>query len=125
MNDFREYSNYLEHYGVKGMHWGIRHDKPRTGRKNNQRGEKETNKKKGLTDKQKKILAGLGIGAAIGYVSYRRIKDMKALIREFKGVPKLMKDIPKMEEQMDQTFRQYLSDNPEFIEAIRKKVNEL
>ena len=24
MNDFREYSNYLEHYGVKGMHWGIR-----------------------------------------------------------------------------------------------------
>lgn len=24
MNDFREYSDYLIHYGIKGMHWGIR-----------------------------------------------------------------------------------------------------
>ena len=23
-NDVRGYSNYLEHYGVKGMHWGVR-----------------------------------------------------------------------------------------------------
>ena len=24
MNDFREYNDYLTHYGIKGMHWGIR-----------------------------------------------------------------------------------------------------
>lgn len=24
MNDFRDYEDYIQHYGIKGMHWGIR-----------------------------------------------------------------------------------------------------
>ena len=28
MNDFRDYNEYLMHYGVKGMHWGIRRYQP-------------------------------------------------------------------------------------------------
>lgn len=28
MNDFRDYDDYLMHYGIKGMHWGIRRYQP-------------------------------------------------------------------------------------------------
>lgn len=28
MNDFRDYEDYIQHYGVKGMHWGIRRYQP-------------------------------------------------------------------------------------------------
>lgn len=51
MND-----RYLIHYGVKGMKWGVRHDPITTGNKKSSFS---------LSNKQKKILKRVAIGAAI------------------------------------------------------------
>lgn len=66
-------NKYLIHHGVKGMHWGIRryqnhdgtlkHPKGRKGSTNSSnQSEPEKQKKKGLTDKQKRAIK---IGAAV------------------------------------------------------------
>ena len=34
-----DYRNYLEHHGVKGQKWGVRHDKPSTGKKRSKKKE--------------------------------------------------------------------------------------
>ena len=56
--------DYLIHYGVKGMKWGVRHDRPRVGRRRSFRQQPQQNNKRRsrLTDKQKKYLK---IGAAV------------------------------------------------------------
>lgn len=61
------YEDYLAHYGVKGMRWGVRHDRPSSGRqlKNKIQSGKAFVKKRGLTDKQKRLIA-IGATAAVG-----------------------------------------------------------
>ena len=68
-------SAYLEHFGVKGMHWGVWNDETRARRMGGtgavRKNETDASaKRKGLTDKQKKMLKGAAIGlgtaAAIG-----------------------------------------------------------
>ena len=79
MND-----NYLIHYGVKGMKWGVRHDPIATG-----------NKKSSFTlsNKQKKILKRVAIGAAITggilLASYGAVKVND--IRNYKKISKAAK----------------------------------
>lgn len=79
MND-----NYLIHYGVKGMKWGVRHDPIATG-----------NKKSSFTlsNKQKKILKRVAIGAAITggilLASYGAVKVND--IRNYKKISKSAK----------------------------------
>lgn len=63
------YNDYLVHYGVKGMKWGVRHDTPRVGVKR-----KTSSKKSKLTPKQKKILmyGAIGVGAVLAaYGGYK------------------------------------------------------
>lgn len=74
------YNDYLIHYGVKGMKWGVVHEREYEGsgrrRAKNQNGS-------GLTEKQKrKILAGVGIGVAgvglaLGGRKLMRMKNLK------------------------------------------------
>lgn len=44
------YDNYLMHHGVKGMKWGIRHDKPTSGRKVEKRKAKQIRAEKRKTN---------------------------------------------------------------------------
>lgn len=44
------YNNYLMHYGVKGMKWGIRHDKPTSGRRAEKRKAKQRRAEKRKTN---------------------------------------------------------------------------
>lgn len=53
MTDTQEIEDFLEHYGVKGMQWGVR--KSRSGRT------KFSNRSKG----QKAVIIGVGAGSAL------------------------------------------------------------
>lgn len=63
-------SNELQHYGVKGMKWGVRHDPVSTG------GRHSSGKKKMST--AKKVAIGLAITAAAAGLTYAAIKSGKA-----------------------------------------------
>lgn len=59
--------DYISHYGVKGMKWGVRHDPERVGRKRKK-------KNKGLSDKTKrriKIGAAAVGGVLLAYGAYK------------------------------------------------------
>lgn len=63
-------NDHLLHYGVKGMKWGVRHDKPRNVK----------SFRKGLSDRQKKMLKRVAIGAAIvgaGLLSVYAVTKLK------------------------------------------------
>lgn len=64
-------SDYIKHHGVRGQKWGVRRFQNKdgtltaAGRKRKSEGIDDTEKKKGLTDKQKSILKKVAIGAAV------------------------------------------------------------
>lgn len=74
-------NNELYHHGVKGMKWGIRKKyKPHPRMKSHKHEEEPRQRRKGLTDKQKKyIKIGVGIAATalVAYGSYRLYKSGK------------------------------------------------
>lgn len=59
----------LSHHGVKGMKWGVRHDRQESGRKHSTKND-STSKKKGLSKKQK-IALGIAAVAITGVVLYK------------------------------------------------------
>ncbi len=66
--------DYLIHFGVKGMRWGVRKDKDRSGSKFKDKS-KNDKKKKGLS-KKTKIAIGIGAAAAaitIGYFASKKL----------------------------------------------------
>lgn len=79
--------DYLMHHGVKGMKWGIRHDPERVG-KVRSTDQSIYNKRKGLTNKQKKIIKGAAIAAGVvaaagvGTIAVRNIKMTNAAKKE-------------------------------------------
>lgn len=64
------------HHGVKGMKWGVRHDRKPTGRKRAGRVTEAQNqqKRRGLTDNQKRVLkigGGIAAGVLVAYGGYK------------------------------------------------------
>lgn len=68
----RDDSESLAHHGVKGQKWGVRNDKPSSGRK---RGHSTSGPKKKKLSKKAKIAIGVGAGVlgagALGYGAYK------------------------------------------------------
>ena len=68
-----EYSEYLSHHGIKGMKWGVRHERPRSA------------KRKVLTDAErekrkkiaKRVAVGVAVGAGAGLATAYAIKSSK------------------------------------------------
>ena len=80
----------LAHYGVPGMKWGVRHDRPRTGRRFSRgnvsaktKTTRKNNEKFHLTDKQKKavktgaIIAGVALGSVVAYQAVNHLATKK------------------------------------------------
>lgn len=93
--------NELYHHGVKGMKWGVRHDRnrsvltSRSKRLSGTKNESTETKSKGLTDKQKKALkTGVAIAGTIllAYGAHKVINDPKALSAGKKVIDSMMKD---------------------------------
>lgn len=69
--------DYLMHYGVKGMKWGVRHDPERVGR-NRQSSSKlknKTKKKRKLSERQKRIIkiGAVVVGSALAYYGGHKV----------------------------------------------------
>lgn len=45
-------NSYLEHHGIKGMKWGVRHDKPRLSRKQKRLAKSDYGKAKSMSDQE-------------------------------------------------------------------------
>lgn len=80
----------LAHYGVPGMKWGVRHDRPRTGKRFSRgnvsagtNSDRKNNKKFHLTDKQKKavktgaVIAGVALGSVVAYQAVNHLATKK------------------------------------------------
>lgn len=82
---------YLVHHGIKGQKWGIRHDRERIGRSSKH----ELEKKKGLSDDQKKwIKRGVAVAGTvlIAYGSYKIASSPKFGSMVAKGIKKVRKE---------------------------------
>ena len=100
-------NGYLEHFGVKGMHWGVWNDETRRrrlglhsrfgGGSDISTAKSGSNKKHGLTDRQKtalKIAVGVAVVAAVGGVSiYAAKKHGLILPKGKKAVDQAMKSV--------------------------------
>ncbi len=115
---------YLEHYGVPGMKWGVRKQRVLVGRRGRRfntgtsNRPATTSKRKGLTTEQKKKLkrAAIGVGAAagVGLAAYGGYKLNKEAIRRAKW-----RDEVHMLTQLDRAKKN--ADNP----AMKKRYEDL
>ena len=110
MSDYRiVYRDELYHYGVKGMRWGVRRYQDESGRltnagkkryssdpKKSKGPDSESDKRKGLTDKQKKYIkigASVAATALVTYGAYKLYKSGKLDNLILKGRNKIASDI--------------------------------
>lgn len=89
-------NDYILHFGVKGMKWGVRKDRDKTSSRKRSESKESSSEKKGLTDRQKKVLKGAAIGATAllaaygGYKLHQIYKDKAVDL----GKSKLSGDLP-------------------------------
>lgn len=103
--------DYLIHYGVKGMKWGVRHDPERTGRRRGQKLKTTSKKKKRkLTDKQKRILK-IGATVAVTALSAYGTYKMSAIAEEYTS--QMISGIEKLRDMDDSAF-----ENPRVYEKV-------
>lgn len=94
--DFDDEGVALYHYGVKGMHWGVRHDRPSSGSSKPRK--VNTNKSSGSPERKEKIKKALKIGAgaaAIGLALYGSYRLGKGGFSPPSNVPKLTTTVKK------------------------------
>ena len=78
---FTDGSKGFCHYGVKGMKWGVRHDRPKANHLSNRRGLSDKSKKRLKTAaKVGAIAVGVGLAAYGGYKLYSGDSNTKRLM---------------------------------------------
>ena len=95
-----EVNSFLEHHGVRGMHWGVRRSKSKTGvsrydgatldrnaryehrlNKMIAKGDLSTKKKVALVAASAALTGGPGAVAALGYIHARKPENMKITLK--------------------------------------------
>lgn len=89
--------DYILHFGVKGMKWGVRKDRDKSSGKHKSKHKDSSKEKKGLSDKQKTFLKGAAVGAGVLLAAYggyklKQVYSNKAAIAM--GKSKLAGDLP-------------------------------
>lgn len=90
------------HHGVKGMKWGVRHDRKRLGRRAGSKSEESSTGNTGfqLTDKQKRALkigAGIAAGVLVAYGGYKLNQMGTFDVLKEKGAAALAVDKPQVD----------------------------
>lgn len=105
MNDFRQYNNYLAHYGIKGMHWGIRRYQnedgtlTETGKKHYSKDYLDDAKLKAQHEYNKKVVSAKAKKSS-GQISKEEYKDLK---KTYKNDRKA--EVVKAKEQLDKIYK--------------------
>lgn len=111
---FYQYPDYMYHYGVKGMKWGVR---KRVKSAVSSTGEKIKNKTNKMSTK-KKVAIGIGVAAGVGaaalggsyIVNAKRAKRAKQMVKELEHHDATMKWLN------DSAKERYLKYGGEFVE---------
>lgn len=116
-----QYSDYLEHYGIKGMKWGVRRTPEQLGYKSSPRHtgkKKKTDKKLKLTPRQKKAIA---VGAAVtatGLATYGAYKV--GALDKLKNITKIGDDSIRKDRKVAYRNRRKLTDD-----ELKKRIQRL